>query len=200
MKIAVHADSAFSMLYFNRFLKKEQWEVLGLYYNSNIQPYSEYHRQLLMQKLVGVLEDIIMLYPEYDLEGYLKGISAFSTQEERCDFCYRHILEYTARYAQQLEMPYFTTSLLLHPKHDQVLLKKIGDELAEKYQLKFFHQDLTAHWNDVADLASKLNVYQPPYCGCLYSERYRFYPATIHAAASGDGTNKKPASRVTTKK
>jgi epoxyqueuosine reductase len=187
MKIVVHADSAYDLLYFNRWLKKEQWEVLGLFYDPNIHPFSEYNRQLLMQKLLSVLEDIIMIYPEYNFDDYFKGSAVCTTQKERCAYCYRFILEYTAKYAQQLNIPYFSTSWLLNPKHDRELLKKIGDELGEKYKVKFFYHDFQDLANEAMELAEKMNVYKPPYCGCIYSENGHFYPMTL-----GDVLNSKP--------
>ena len=206
MKIAVHVDSAANMLYFNRWLKKEQWEVMGFFYDPNIHPFNEYNRCQLMQKLTSVLEDIIMMYPEYNFEEYLTGSTACATQKERCAYCYRFQLEHIAHAAQQLNIPYFTTSLLLHPKHDQELLKKIGDELAEKYQIKFLHHSFKDQWAEASELADKMNVYRQPYCGCIYSERYRFYPTTLDAwnkedsGDSGAKSEKKTAASGSSKK
>lgn len=205
MKIVIHADSAYDMLYFNRWLKKEQWEVLGLFYNPNVHPHAEYNRDLLMEKLISVLEDIIMMYPEYNFEEYLKGSAPCATQRERCAFCYRFILDYTARYAKQLGIPYFSTSWMLNPKHDQALLRKIGDECAEQHGVKFMHHDFSAEWKVSAELAEKMNVYKAPYCGCVYSERYGFYPTTLaeyekEHTGNGVAELKKQSKRVAAKK
>ncbi len=193
MKIVVHADSAFDLLYFNRWLKKEQWEVMGYFYNPQIHPSAEYNRQLLMQKLLGVLEDIIMIFPEYDFEHYLAGVAAFATQQERCRFCYRFILERTAAYAKQLNIPYFTSSWLIQPNHDHALLKEIGDEVAEKLGLKFLYSDFSKVWEEADQLAVKLNVYEPPYCGCIYSEKYHCYPMTLQETVPKTGSAKDKA-------
>lgn len=180
MKILVHTDSAFNSLYFVRWLRKQQWEVIGYFYNPNIQPYAEYNKCLLMQKLLGVLEDIVTIYaPKYDFEDYLEGSSQNHKQKERCQFCYRFILERVAQYAKKLDIAYFTTSWLLHPHHDHKLLKKIGDEVAVKYGIKFLFQDFAKEWEEADQLAVKMNLYEQPYCGCIYSERYRFYPTSL---------------------
>jgi epoxyqueuosine reductase len=180
MKILVHTDSAFNTIFFNRWLKKEQFEVVGYFNNPNIHPYSEYNKQLLMQKLLAVLEDIIMVYPEtYNFEEYLQRISGQKEQGERCKLCYRFVLESTAKYAKKLKVDYFTTSWLMDEKHDKELLKKIGAEIGEKLKIKFYFQDFVGEYSESEELAQNMNLYKPPYCGCIYSERYKFYPTTL---------------------
>lgn len=208
MKILVHTDSAFNSLYFIRWLRDQKWEVIGYFNNPNIQPYTEYNKCLLMQKLLGVLEDIIMIYPtKYDFENYLKGISVYDKQKKRCEFCYRFILEHTAKYAKKIKVPYFTTSWLLNPHHDHDLLKKIGDEIGGKYGIKFLYQDFSKQWEEADQLAVKLNLYEQLYCGCIYSERYHFYPMTLEEfediqpkKAKKTTKKKKKKSKVTAKK
>ncbi|MBU0581052.1 MAG: epoxyqueuosine reductase QueH, partial [Candidatus Margulisbacteria bacterium] len=142
MKILVHTDSAFNSLFYTRWLKDNKWEIIGYFNNPYIQPYAEYKRCLMMQKLLGVLEDLIMIYaPNYNFEEYLKGISAYDKQQDRCLFCYNYILDKAAKYAKKLDIPFFTTSWLINPHHDHKLLKKVGDEVGNKYGLKFLFQD-----------------------------------------------------------
>ncbi|MFC1517737.1 epoxyqueuosine reductase QueH [Candidatus Margulisiibacteriota bacterium] len=196
MKILVHTDSAFDSLFFMRYLRKEQWEVLGYFYNPNIQPYSEYHKCMLMQKLLGVLEDIIMIYPQkYDFEEYLKGISVYDHQKNRCKYCYSFALEHTAKYAKKLKIPYFTTTWLLNPNHDHKLLKSLGDAIGVKYGLKFFFQDLAKQWETADQIAVKMNLYEQPYCGCIFSERYHYYPMTLPVETKSKAKKSSPKNK-----
>ena len=56
--------------------------------------------------------------------------------ENRCvKYCYRVRLEQTARYAKEHGYDTFSTTLLISPYQNHNALKKIGEEMAEKYGL-----------------------------------------------------------------
>ncbi|MBU0579778.1 MAG: epoxyqueuosine reductase QueH, partial [Candidatus Margulisbacteria bacterium] len=44
----------------------------------------------------------------------------------------------------------------------------------------FLFQDFNAEWEKADQMAIKMNLYEQPYCGCIYSECYRFFPATLN--------------------
>jgi hypothetical protein len=70
----------------------------------------------------------------------------------------------------------FTTTLLYSKFQDHALIKKIGESLAIEHQLKFYYEDFRVGWLDGIKISKEMAMYRQPYCGCIYSEKERFYP------------------------
>lgn len=95
--------------------------------------------------------------------------------QNRCtNYCYRTRLEKTAQYAKENGYDSFSTTLLVSPyqKHDDI--KRIGEELAEKYGLEFHYVDFRAGYREGQAKARELGLYMQKYCGCIFSEEERF--------------------------
>lgn len=149
--------------------------IRGLFYNPNIQPYLEYKRRLdtLKEYAASVSLDII-LSDEYPMEDFLRGV--VFREDNRCRYCYYSRLRYAARIAKRGRFDGFTTTLLYSKFQNHGMIKSIGESLAEKYQVSFIYHDFREGWKEGIKISKDLGMYRQQYCGCIYSEKERFYP------------------------
>ncbi|PJB21977.1 MAG: hypothetical protein CO114_02520, partial [Euryarchaeota archaeon CG_4_9_14_3_um_filter_38_12] len=107
-----------------------------------------------------------------DLKEFLQGqINA----SDRCEFCYNQRLNETAKTAKEKKFDAFTTTLLESPfqKHD--MTKNIGEKIGKENKIRFYYEDFRK-WHDQGKKeASSLSLYRQRYCGCIFSEKERFY-------------------------
>jgi len=174
MKILVHICCAPCFAYPHKRLMEEGHKVIGYWYNPNIHPYMEYKTREDALKKYAEIEGVEIIYGEYDFIEYLKMQLKNIERPERCKNCYAYRLEKAARYAKENGFDAFTTTLLVshHQYHDEI--KKVGEELAEKYDIEFYYEDFRQGWQQGKAIAKTYSLYSQKYCGCLISEWERF--------------------------
>jgi epoxyqueuosine reductase len=121
--------------------------------------------------------DLEVLCPEgYDMEEFLKSV-AFR-EADRCYTCYSMRLNYAAKMAKDRAFDAFTTTLLYskYQKHD--LIRSIGETLAKEYGISFYYQDFRVGWSEGVRISKEKGLYRQPYCGCIYSEKDRYWRKT----------------------
>ncbi len=176
MRILVHICCAPCFTYPHKALIEEGHEVLGLWYNPNIHPFEEYRKRLQTLQRYQFLKKAEIIYrDEYPLEEFLAGMVHWTEEEKpRCEYCYRLRLERTAREAKEMGFEAFTTTLTLSKYKPIALIKKIGEEMGEKYGIPYLHRDFRVGWKESIEISKELDLYRQPYCGCIFSERDRY--------------------------
>jgi predicted adenine nucleotide alpha hydrolase (AANH) superfamily ATPase len=109
----------------------------------------------------------------YGMEDFLRNV-AFR-EEDRCTYCYHDRLNYTAHIARRGKFDAFTTTLLYskYQKHD--MIADIAQSIAKTQGVSFFYRDFREGWPQGVRRSKELGMYRQPYCGCIYSEKARFY-------------------------
>ena len=174
MKLLMHICCGPCTIYPLKELRTHGHDVTGLFYNPNIHPYMEYSRR--KQTLQDYAEKIFLnvIWPEgYLLEEFLRQVA--SRPEDRCFYCLTDRMKYAAEQAKKENFDAFTSTLLYsrYQKHD--LIKEIGETLSRQLGIQFFYQDFRSGWNEGVKISRELGMYRQPYCGCIYSEKERFY-------------------------
>ncbi len=174
MKLLMHICCGPCTIYPLKALRTYGHDVTGLFYNPNIHPYLEYSRR--KQSLQDYAEKILLnvIWPEgYLLEEFLRQVA--SRPEDRCAYCLSDRLKFTAEQAKKENYDAFTTTLLYsrHQKHD--LIRQLGETLSQQLGIHFHYQDFRSGWNEGVKISKDLGMYRQPYCGCIYSEKERFY-------------------------
>jgi len=167
----LHICCAPCATYTVRTLREAGADLTGYWYNPNVQPYSEHERR--RSSLAGFAEQIalpMIWEPGYDLLAYLRGVCGHETFGERCQICYRLRLESTARAAAGGSFQAFATTLTISPYQDLSVIRRVGEELAERYGVVFYGENLRRGFAEHHRLAEQYNLYRQRYCGCLYSE------------------------------
>lgn len=150
-------------------------DITGFFYNPNIHPYTEYKKRMeTAQEFADRSGFRLITIDEYNLDEFLRN-AAFR-EGQRCMMCYSERLTRAASVARNGNFDAFTTTLLVSPfqKHD--LIRKIGEEAADKYGVKFFYEDFRPGFKEGTAKSKEMGLYRQPYCGCIYSERDRYAP------------------------
>lgn len=150
------------------------YNVEGFFYNPNIHSYREFARRLqVLQEYCKAVGVPLKVRDDYELESYLIG--ALADLPRRCRFCYRTRLEETARESASKGIQFFSTTLLISPYQDHEALKQEGEAAGAKHGVTFVYEDLRPGYRQSVDLSRRLGLYRQPYCGCIFSEKARFY-------------------------
>ncbi len=173
MKLLMHICCSNCAVYPIRTLQQRGIEVKGFWFNPNIHPYIEYKNRL---DALRKLEDLWGLGVEYDdsygLTEFLRNVVYH--EKDRCAYCYAVRLERTASMARESKADAFTTSLLVSPYQNIDMIKSIGFDLQEKYQVEFHFEDFRGGYREGRRIAKEMNLYSQKYCGCIYSEMERY--------------------------
>lgn len=156
------------------------FKITIYYYNPNISPYDEFKKRVEEQKrLIKELptkNEIEFIEGIYDNDLYEQTISGLEEEKEggpRCFLCYRMRLENTARLAKEKGFDYFTTTLSISPYKNSKVLNTIGEELGNKYDVKYLYADFKKKdgYKRSIELSKIYGLYRQDYCGCKYSKR-----------------------------
>jgi len=176
MRVLVHICCAPCALMPVRGLLEEGCDLRGLYYNPNIQPYTENQRRLATLKdWAGDQGLDLIVQDEYKPEKWLRKV-AFR-EEMRCRICYHDRLTRAAQVAKRGKFDAFTTTLLYSVRQKHEMLRELGEAVAAERDIKFLYRDFRPHWREGIQLSKKLGLYRQAYCGCLFSERDRYLGA-----------------------
>ena len=146
----------------------------GYFFNPNIHPYKEFSRRLETLRAFSRAEARPVIYDEeYRLEEFIR--MAVDSKDKRCQLCYALRLRETARYARKAGIEYISTTLLLSPYQKHEALKNEGEEAARRYGVKFVYADLRPFFRESMQKARQKELYRQGYCGCIYSEKERYY-------------------------
>lgn len=156
----------------------DDFEAAGFFYNPQIEPYNEYERRLVDAREVSHYFGFPLIQGEYDIEKWkhaVKGLEREPERGKRCEVCYRLRLEETAKVARDMKFEYFTSTLSISPHKSFDWLKNIGEELADKYGIRFLSEDFkkSEGFKKSLEWSAKLELYRQDYCGCLYSLKNR---------------------------
>jgi hypothetical protein len=155
-------------------LRTKGFDVTGIFYNPNIHPYREYQKRgatLLEYAQKAYLN--VVWSESYPMEEFLKQ-TAFKGND-RCIYCLSERLRYTAEIAVKEKYDAFTSTLLYskYQKHD--IIQELGHEFSRKTGISFYYQDFRVGWWEGVNISKEMQLYRQPYCGCIYSEKERYY-------------------------
>ena len=174
MKVLLHICCAPCAIYPTNMLREQKAEVMGYFYRNNIHPYKEcLKREQTLKTYADRIELRVIHQQGYDLEGFLRNVAY--RESNRCSYCYHERLRSTALIAKRGKFDAFTTTLLYsrHQKHD--MIASIGDSVAKAVGVPFHYHDFRQGWKEGIEASRSMGLYRQPYCGCIYSEKERFY-------------------------
>jgi len=89
--------------------------------------------------------------------------------------CYYMRLKKTVEKAKELGFDLFSTTLLVSPYQKHDLIKEIANYLANEYKIEFYYEDFRVGYREGVNLSKEYGLYRQKYCGCIYSEKDRYY-------------------------
>lgn len=174
MKILLHICCAPCSIYPLEYLKNEGMSVMGFFYRHNIHPFTEcLKREDTLKNYADDIDLKVIYQKDYLLEHFIQSI-AFR-EADRCRFCYHDRLNTTAKLARKGKFDGFSSTLLYSKFQNHDLIAETGEAVAKQNGLKFIYRDFRVGWKDGIRKSKELNMYRQPYCGCIYSEKERYY-------------------------
>ena len=174
MKVLLHVCCANCAIYPIKNIREEGLEVMGFFYRHNIHPYTECLKRQEALQVYAEQADLKVIYQEgYDIEGFMQNV-AFR-ESERCNYCYHDRLRSTALLAKRGKFDYFSSTLLYskHQQHD--LIRSMGESIGKSVGIPFLYQDYREGWKEGIECSKQMGLYRQHYCGCIYSEKERYY-------------------------
>ena len=174
MKILLHICCAPCFIYPVKILQKDNLKIMGFYYRHNIHPFTEcIRRQEALEFYADKINLRVIYQKGYDLEGFIQKI--VFRESRRCSICYHARLKATALMAKRGKYDYFSTTLLYSKfqKHDEI--RSIGESIGKSVGVQFFYRDFREGWTEGVDTSKRLGLYRQQYCGCIYSEKERYF-------------------------
>lgn len=155
---------------------KDDYEVVGFFYNPNIHPDEEYHKRLMEVQRISALWRVLVDTGPYNHERFLdaaRGLEAEVEGGKRCLVCYRLRLEEAARRAADNGCTHLATTLTIAPMKKAAAINPIGREAAARYRLVFVEADWKKRdgFKHSIELSHDLGLYRQNYCGCEFSRR-----------------------------
>jgi len=147
---------------------------MGFFYRHNIHPYSEcLKRQENLEAYARQIGLRLIIQEGYDLEGFIQNV--VYREKDRCTYCYHDRLRTTALLAKRGKFDYFTSTLLYSKFQNHDLIKSIGESIEKSTGVPFLYEDFRSGWKDGVEKSKDRQMYRQQYCGCIYSEKERFY-------------------------
>ena len=148
--------------------------VMGFFYRHNIHPFTECMKREETLRNYSKDIDLKVIYQDgYDLENFLQNVAY--RENDRCRYCYHDRLKSTALLAKRGHFDFFSTTLLYSKfqRHDTII--EMGKSLEHQTGVSFFYHDFREYWKAGIEESKRLNMYRQSYCGCIYSEKERYY-------------------------
>lgn len=154
------------------------FHITVLYYNPNIYPQREYDfRKAEQQRLISQMPTkfhVEFMQRDYNSDEFFdvcKGLEKCKEGGERCRHCFNLRLNQAALAAKEIGAEYFATTLTVSPLKNPQLINEIGEEAAQKHNVKYLPSDFKKKngYKRTIELSKEYNLYRQNYCGCIFS-------------------------------
>ncbi len=155
-------------------LLKNTYDLIGFFFNPNIQPISEFQKRLQTAERVCELHRIPLWTPAYQHEEWTEDVQGMEAEPEggkRCQTCFSHRLRATARTARDAHLMTFATTLTISPSKNSHIINVIGSNIAIEHQLSYLSSDFKKKngFQLSIEKSRELGLYRQKTCGCLFS-------------------------------
>lgn len=176
MKVLLHICCGPCSIYPIKSLREEGHELRGYFFNPNIHPFTEFRKRLeTMEAYAGKVQLPVIIDDNYELDEFLR--QAAFREGERCRSCYASRLRRAGQVAKKGNFEAFTTTLLVSPFQKHELINEIGTAIGAELGIPFLYRDFRQGYKEGVEISKKEELYRQQYCGCIYSERDRYYQA-----------------------
>jgi len=174
MKVLLHICCGPCLIYPLKALRGEGFSVDGFFYNPNIHPYTEFKKRMEAMEDFAKVEGLVVASEVgYDMEHFIQTVSEHV--DERHGYCYEMRLRKTAQAAKDSGYAAFSTTLLYSKYQNHALIVQMGNVVANEIGIPFLYRDFREGWKEGQNVSRELGMYRQKYCGCIYSEKERFF-------------------------
>ncbi len=152
-------------------------DVHGFFYNPNIHPYQEFQRRLTaLQEYAPAVSLPLQVDGRYEVEEFLRLVVFREEQRCRC-LLWSAACELRQLAAKQGNFDAFSATLLYSRFQKHEVIREIGEQIGQEVGVPFYYADFRPGWQEGISESKRLGLYRQNYCGCIYSEKERFYKA-----------------------
>jgi len=170
-RLLLHICCAPCSTYSVKRLRERGFDVTGHWYNPNIHPFTEHERRRkTLVDYAAMVGFTVRWESGYEMIDFMRAVSGHEQFRVRCQLCYQMRLERTAAVAAREGFHAFTTTLLISPYQDQRAIRSVGQQLATRFGVPFYYEDLRSGWAEHWTMTRDAGLYRQRYCGCIYSE------------------------------
>jgi len=181
MKILLHICCAPCAIYPIDRLRDAGHTVIGFFYRHNIHPYTEcLRREETLRNYADKIGLKVIYQQGYELEDFLRKM--VFREEDRCRICYHDRLSAAAGLARTGHFDYFSTTLLYSKFQKHALIAGVGDSAGKSVGVPFHYEDFRTGWKIGVETSKQLGMYRQQYCGCIYSEKDRYFQSRHRTA------------------
>lgn len=174
MKVLLHICCAPCSIFPITALKEEGMEVMGFFFRHNIHPYTECMKREQTLKDYAEKTNLKVVYQKgYELEKFIQKL--VFRESDRCRICYHERLYAACKVAKKGKFDAFTSTLLYSKFQNHELICSTGKAIGKKEGIKFLYRDFRDGWKQGIKESKRLEMYRQQYCGCIYSEKERYY-------------------------
>jgi predicted adenine nucleotide alpha hydrolase (AANH) superfamily ATPase len=155
-------------------LKREGYQVEGLFFNPNIHPLEEFTRRKIAVCEIAKYHHIEIVDCKYEPQIWFEFFEKYKDDKEggrRCLLCIEFRLKKTFYIFKEKRFDYFTTTLTISPHKNSKAILKIGKDIGADYFLPIDFKKKDGFKKAIQE-AKRLNLYRQNYCGCIYSKPY----------------------------
>ena len=152
------------------------FDITIFYYNPNIHPELEYLKRRDEQQKYLIKIGVPFIEGDYDTESFFKVAKGLELEEEggkRCYRCFELRLKKTAELGAEKDFQFFATTLTVSPHKNASLINKLGQMIAEAYNIEYLASDFKKKegYKRSLEISRKEEFYRQDYCGCIYSQK-----------------------------
>jgi len=174
MKVLIHTCCGPCAIHPVDALRRDGHEVMAFFYRHNIHPFTEcLRRQQALQQYADSIALKVIVQEGYELEDFLR--KAAFREADRCRICYHDRLRTTALLARRGKFGAFTSTLLYSKFQNHETIRELGESVAKAAGVPFLYRDFREGWKEGVETSKRLGLYRQQYCGCIYSEKERFF-------------------------
>ena len=153
-------------------LRKENFSVVGFFYNPNIHPEAEYLKREEAVKEVARILKFDLVLGSYDKDNWLaktKGLENEPEGTRRCSVCFKMRLVEACNKANQMGISKFASSLTVSPHKNTTVINEIGKAISPSGFCAYDFKKQDGFYLAI-EFAKRYNLYRQNYCGCIYSK------------------------------
>ena len=147
----------------------EDYDITLFFANSNIFPEEEYKKRLENTKKLAEIYNLDFVESEYnhqDWKNFVKGFEDEPEKGKRCEKCFEYNLAISAKFAEENNFDFFTTTLTISPHKSSKTIFEIGKKFEKFLPVDFKKEN---GFQKSIELSKKHNLYRQNYCGCEFS-------------------------------
>ena len=150
----------------------QYFDITFYYYNPNIFPEDEYNIRATEFEKLGVK----IIKEEYNHNEFLQVSKGLENEPEggnRCRICISQRLNKTFEFAKEHGFDVVTTTLSISPHKDAEFINILGEQLEQKFNIKFLHADFKKQngYLRSIEICANLGIYRQDYCGCEFTKQ-----------------------------